>query len=75
MHVLQMKPFLFVEFVTILVHCLDIVLMSKKHCHKYRRRSNPVSSHFLSLYSNYNNIINFFDRNENFVPPIVNRTP
>ena len=54
----------FSVFNLLLVHYSDIVLMSKKHCHKYRCRSNPVSSHFLSLYSNYNNIIKFFDRNE-----------
>ena len=34
--------------------------MSQKHRrHKYRplRQSNPVSSHFLSLYSNYNTLV------------------
>ena len=43
--------------------------MSQKHRrHKYRplRQSNPVSSHFLSLYSNYNNIINYFS-DQNFL--------
>ena len=41
--------------------------MSKKHRHKYRlRQSNPVSSHFLFLYSNYNNIILIWDHYKTF---------
>ena len=41
--------------------------MTKKHRHKYRlRQSNPVSSHFLFLYSNYNNIILIWDHYKTF---------